>query len=269
MGCKLIKKGLVGVGLGALALGLLFGPSAVSYVKTAFYKVRSTAKDAVPIQFEIDRARQELADLEPAIHDNIETLARAEVDVKHLETEIADTRDNLDREAKKMLALNESLKSGRFQLTSSRGVSYTPEEIKADLARRLDQYRRGKQILKDKEETLKVRQQNVESARRALSEMTAQKKVLETQIEGIEARLKQIEATQASNEFTFDDSALSRVKQTVSELDKRVEVLARVAEQEGRYAEKGLPVPDDLSRDVSKEIDTEFATPAHSADKSL
>jgi len=269
MGFKMIKKGLVVAGLGALFLGLLYGSSAVSYVKTAFYKVRSTAKDAVPIQFEIDRARQELADLEPAIHENIETLARAEVDVKHLETEIAETRENLDREAKRMLALNENLKSGRLQLTSSSGVSYTADEVKADLARRLDQYRRGKQILRDKEETLKVRQQNVEAARKALSEMTAQKKILETQIEGIEARLRQIEATQASNGFTFDNSSLSRVKQTISELDKRVEVLARVTEQEGRYAERGLPVPDDLNRDVSKEIDAELATPAPASDRSL
>ena len=269
MGCGMIKKGLAGVGLGALALGLLFGPSAVSYVKTAFYKVRSTAKDAVPIQFEIERARQEIAALKPAIDDNIEALARAEVDVTHLEAEIAETSANLDREAKKMLALNESLKSGRVRLTSSSGASYTAEEIKADLGRRLDQYRRGKQILKDKEETRKVRQQSVAAARKALGEMNAQKRALETQIEGIEARLKQIEATQTSNDFTFDDSALSRVKQTVSELDKKVEVLARIAEQEGRYAEKELPVPDDLSRDVSKEIDTELSAPHHSADKSL
>ena len=38
-------------------------------------------------------------------------------------------------EAKEMLTLNESLKSGRYQLTS--GATYSAEEIKADLARRL------------------------------------------------------------------------------------------------------------------------------------
>ena len=41
--------------------------SAPSYVRTAFHKVRHNAKDAVPLQFEIDRAREEIASLEPAI----------------------------------------------------------------------------------------------------------------------------------------------------------------------------------------------------------
>jgi len=257
----------VGVGLGALALGLLFGTSAPSYVRTAFHKVRHSAHDAVPIQFEIDRARQEIAALEPAIHDNIEAMVNSEVDVKHLEREIVTFRENLDREAKEMLALNESLKSGRFQLAS--GVSYSAEEIKADLARRLDQYRRGKQILADKEETLKIRQQNVQAAKTTLNEMAAQKKALTTKVEAIEARLKQIEATRATNEFSFDDSALAHAKQTVSDLDRRLEVMARVAEQEGRYAEKGIPVPVEAGRDVAKEIDAEFATPTSATDKSL
>jgi len=263
-----MKKGLVGAGLGALALGLLFGTAAPSYVRTAFHKVRHSAKDAVPIQFEIERARQEVAALEPAILDNIESLARAQVDVKYLKNEIAATRENLDREQHEMLTLNDSLKSGHYRLTS--GASYSADEIKGDLARRLDQYRRGKQILKDKEETLKVRESNVDATKKALDEMDAQKKALMTKIEAIEVRLKTIEATKASNEFTFDDSALSRAKQTVSELDKRLEVMARVAEQEGRYSGRRIPVAIDSNRDVCKEIDAEFstATPS-SSDKSL
>ena len=48
-----------------------------------------------------------------------------------------------------------------------------------------------------------------------------------------------IEATQATNEFNFDDSALSRAKETVADLEKRLEVMARKAEMEGRYADDG------------------------------
>jgi chromosome segregation ATPase len=268
MVCRTVKKAVVGVGLGALALGLLFGTSAPSYVRTAFSKVRQSAHNAVPIQFEIDRARQEIAALEPAINDNIEALANAEVDVKYLENEIASTRANLDREAKEMVALKACLDSGRDVLTSG-GASYSADEVKADLARRLDSYRRGKQIIDDKEETLKVRLQNVQAAKKTLNEMAAQKKSLLAKVEGIEARLRQIEATQATNEFTFDDTALARAKQTVAELDRKLEVMARVADQEGRYAEKNIPAPVETNRDVSKEIEAEFATPGHSADKSL
>jgi len=268
MVCKTVKKGLVGAGLGALALYVLFGTSAPSYVKTAFSWARQGAKDSVPIDFEIKRVQQVIADLEPKIHDRIELLENEKVEVERQERELVAFQKNLDREAKEMVALNESLKSGRDVLTTG-GSSYTAEEIRADLARRLASYRRGKELLNSKEQTLKVRQQNVQAIKQTLDEMVAQKKDLTTKVEAIKARLLQIEATQASNKFNFDDSELSSVKQTVDELDRRVEVMARVAEQEGRYSEKLIPVPVGPSPDVSKEIEAEFGAPHHSADKSL
>lgn len=84
----MIKKGILGAALGAGALYLAFGTSAPSYVKTAFHKVRHNVKASVPVQFEIDRARELIAGLEPSIRDNIELLARQEEDVKILDAEI-------------------------------------------------------------------------------------------------------------------------------------------------------------------------------------
>ncbi len=151
--CKMVKKGVVGAVLGAGALALLFGTAAPSYVKTAFTRVRTHAKDSVPINFEIDRARQQVAELEPAIHENIETIARAEVEIEHLQDEIAVTRANLDREGKALLALRQHVNDGDVYLTG--GVSYTAEEVQAELARRFDHYKTVKSIVADKEETLR------------------------------------------------------------------------------------------------------------------
>jgi hypothetical protein len=270
MVCKMVKKGLVGAALGAGVLALLFGVKAPSYVKTAFQKVRHTAQGSVPIQFEIDRARQEVADLEPAIHLNLENLTAAEVDVEHLQSEIVATRENLDRESKGILAMRKLLDTGDARLIGN--TTYTPAEIQADLARRLDHYKQVKRILSDKNDTLKLRRQAVVAAREKLNKMKEAKLALTTKIEGIETRLKQIEATQAANEFNFDDSALARAKQTVAELDKRLEVMARVAEQEGRFSGEPIALPVDLSRDIAKEVDAEFGAPTStqaSNDKNL
>lgn len=259
MVCKMVKKGVVGAALGAGTLALLFGTSAPSYVKTAFVKVRHSAKGSVPVQFEIDRARQEVADLEPAIHQNQEALARAEVDVEHIDAELVATRENLKSEERALVALRRSLDSGDFKLTGN--VTYTPEEIKGELARRLDHYSRIEKNLAVQEETLKLRKQAVVAARDQLSKMNESKQILTTKIEGIETRLKQIEATQAANEFSLDDSALARAKSSVNELEKRLEVMARVAEHEGRYAGQPLPLPIEPGRDVVKEIDAKFGAP--------
>jgi len=263
MVCSIVKKAVLGAALSAGALYLAFGTSAPSYVRTAFCRVRHNAKDAVPVQFEIDRARREIADLEPAIKDNIEVLARAEVDVEYLNREIANKQASLASEKKAMLALRESLETGDFRLAGHGHVSYTAEEVKGDLARRLDRYRNISKVLEEKEATLKAREKSVIAARKLLMEMAAQKQTLLTKLEKIEAHLKMIEATRASNEFDFDDSALARAKQSVFELEKRLEVLDRKAEMEGRFVDSGdLPVGLEPNRDVVKEIDEEFGTPA-------
>jgi chromosome segregation ATPase len=267
MMCKTIKKGVVGAGLGALVLGVLFGTSAPHYVRTAVHKVRSNAQDRVPIEWKIDEAKQQVAALVPAIHENIEVLARAEVEVDQLREEILVTKANLDLQGREMLALKDAMDNGRTQLTG--GISYTGEEIRTDLERRLDQYRRGKEILDSKEETLKVKQGKVEAVRKVLAEMATQKKALETKIEGIESRLHQIEATQATNEYSFDTTPLSQAKATVTELEKQLEVLARQAEYEGQYVEKGVTVTVEPDRDVLKEIEAEFERSSEAAGKSL
>lgn len=271
MVCKMVKKGLLGAAVLAGTSYLVFGTSTPSYFSTAFHKARHAAKHAVPIQFEIDRAKEEIANLEPAILNNREELARAEVDVEHLAREVETVKANLSKEKSAMVALRESLSTGEYKLTGR--VSYTPDEVKGDLARKLTHYKNVTKILVDKEATLKARQQAVIAARAKLTEMGHQKQALATKVEEIQARLQAIEATQQKNEFNFDDSALARAKASVTELEKRLEVKARVAEMEGHFSGEGLPVLEQ-GRDVVREFDEEFGAPAKDAksktgDKSL
>ena len=75
----------------------------------------------------------------------------------------------------------------------------------------------------------------------------------------IEAQLQLIEATQSKNDFNFDNSALSRAKKTVSELEEWLDVMARRAEIEGRYGDlDGPSAYVDPHRDVVKEVDEQF-----------
>ena len=260
MACSMIKKGLLGATLGAGALYLAFGTSAPSYVRTAFHRVRDNAKSSVPVQFEIDRAREEIASLGPAIHDNIENLARAQVEVEHLDREIVAIRTNLGSEKKVLTTLRESLNTGDFKLAGN--VTYTADEVKSELKHRWDHYQQVGGLLKDKEETLKAKQKAVIAARQQLSQMAAAKQALLTKLAGIEARLKMIQSTKESNEFNFDDSSLARAKASVADLEKRLDVMAQTAEMEGKFSDAGIPVIIEPGRDVLKEMDAEFGPPA-------
>lgn len=261
MACSMIKKGVLGAALGAGALYAAFGTSAPDYVRVGLHKFRHNVKRAVPVQTEIDMARDQVARLEPALRDNIENWARASVEVEHLDREVAQIRTNLDAEKKQLIALRSYAGSGDVKLAGN--STYTAEEVKADLTRRYDHYTQVEQILQSKEDTLKVRREGVKAAEKQLEQMKATKQALLTKLAAVESRLKMIQTTQESNEFNFDDSALSRAKASVADLEKRLDVMSRAAEMEGKFAGPSIPVLDQPARDVTREIDAKFGAPAN------
>jgi chromosome segregation ATPase len=254
----MVKKGLLGAALGAGTLFLVFGTSAPSYVKTAFHRMRQTAKDSINPQFEIERAREEIAGLKPQIEKNIEMLARAEVEAEHLDREVKTIQGNLASEKKVILGLRDSLKTGDFRLTGH--VAETADEVRCELASRYDHYKNVAQLLTVKEAELKAKRKTIKAAHDQLENLKTQKHTLLAKLANIESQLRMIEATQAKNDFHFDDSALARAKETISDLEKKLEVLARRAEMEGRYAGDFGAASSyvEPGRDVLKEVDEAF-----------
>lgn len=273
MVCAMVKKGLLGAALGAGTLFLVFGISAPSYIKTAFCKMRQTAKDSIDPRFEIDRIRGEIAGLQPMFDENKETLARAIIDARVLEREIGVRQANLEKEKSAILALRDKVKNGDVHLTG-RNSLYTADEIKGQLATRKDRYDCGTGILKQEQEILKAKHKTIETASAQLDNIKEQKSLLLARLAQIEARLQMIEATNAKNEFHFDNSALARAKQSVSELENRLDVMTERAQIEARYGDldgTNTSTCVDPTRDVVKEIDEAFgpSSAPKPGDKSL
>jgi chromosome segregation ATPase len=271
MVCSLIKKGLLGAALGAGTLFLVFGTSAPSYVRTAFHKMRQNAKDSIDPRFEIDKARMDIASLQPAFDQNKETLARAEVAAERLEREITDVQASLDHDKATIMTLRDKVKNGDYRLTGH--VNGTAEEVRARLGNRLDQYNATTCVLKEKQELLKAKKQTIEAAHQQLENLRTQKSMLLTQLARIEARLQSLEASQTKSEFNFDGSALARAKQTVAELEERLDIMSHKAEIDDKYGDiDGRSTPyADPHRDVLKEVDEAFgpSATAKSGNKSL
>jgi chromosome segregation ATPase len=260
---SMLKKAVVFGFLGSALLVGLFGTPAGSYVRTAAHRVRTVAKDSVPVKFEIDRAKREIDSLTPAIRQHIEQMARAEQDVRTLEDDISETTANMEKQKATMVALRAQL--GAPGVTKAGGLD-TTRAIQESLRNRLDTYARCERILEEKKATLASRQKVVDSAREHLTAIATQKKALESKLEEIQARLAAIEASNARSKYHFDGSALARARQSVSELDRRLSVISRVSEVEGRMAEDGVlgPRPEAVG-DVTKEFDAKFgAEPAES-----
>lgn len=271
MVCSMVKKGLLGAALGAGTLFLVFGTSAPSYVKTAFNRMRQSAKDSIDPRFEIDRARNEIASLQPAFNQNKETLARAEVAAERLQKEIGEVQASLTQQKTTIEALAAQLKSGDYRLTAY--ASGSADVVKARLENRLDQYKATEAVLSEKQELLKAKQQMITAAHDKLDSLRTQRSMLLTRLAKIEARLQSIEASQEDSEFNFDSSALARAKEAVAGLEEKLDVMSHRIAIDQKYGdiEGSKATCADPARDVLKEVEAKFgpAPASKTGNKSL
>lgn len=230
----MVKKGIL-VGVGVLVLlGLLFGREGASYVKTAVGRVQSGVRDAVPVEFEIGRARQMIKDLDPEIHKNMHLIAREEVDVKNLSEQLATAEAQIGKNRSDIEKLTADLKRGDSTFVYA-GKSYSQEQVENDLARRFEQYKVKEATLGKLRQVLAARERGLTAGREKLKAMQAAKGQLEVDVANLEARLEMVKVAQSTSEFNFDDSRLSRTKDLVKDIGARIDVAEKLVNAETTY----------------------------------
>ena len=71
MFCKLIKLGVLTVAGAALLGGVIFGRDVISYATSGARSIRTSVTDAVPVEFQLRRARDLVGDIIPEMHANV------------------------------------------------------------------------------------------------------------------------------------------------------------------------------------------------------
>jgi len=257
-------------GAGALLLGgLVFGTELFSYVTTGVGRVTHTVKDAVPVGFEIDRARSMIRKIEPDIRRSMEAIAREEAETERLKKEINKREAELNKSRGDVLRLKDDLASGRTHFVYA-GRSYNADQVKTDLAARFANHKTRETTAQHLSQVLKAREAGLQAAQQKLVEMQQAKRQLELDVENLEARRKMVEVAQAAGDFKFDDSQLARTRELVSDLNARVDVMAKLAHAHTSQGEIQLDGPEheNIVESVAKYFDKDRATIAEASAKS-
>jgi len=253
----MIKKALV-IGGGVILAGVLVvGSNALSYLRTATGYVTDAAQEAVPIEFQIDRARGMIQDLVPEVRKNMHVIAKEEVEVQRLDEQIAAGRSKLDKEKEQILRLKADVASGEPVFTYV-GRSYTAAEVRTDLANRFDRYKTSEATLASLREIRNARQKSMTAARGKLEGMLASRRQLQVEIENLEARLQMIAAAKATSDYQFDDSRLGRVKSLVSNLRTRLEVAEKLVNAEVYYHDE-IPLDETAPENIVEQVTEHFS----------
>ena len=236
----MIKKAIIGTALATVLTIVFVGRDAVSYVRTSLGYVKDSVHESVPIGFQIERARRMIKDLEPEVRKNMHLIAKEEVEVEKLQKQVTDLDARLAKEQEELKKLHADVKSGKTSFEYG-GRKYNAEQVRADMASRLERLKTGQATVKSLREICTARSKSLDAARQKLEGMLAARRQLKVDVENLEARTQMIAAAQTTSNYSFDDSQLGRVKELVSDLRTRLDVTERLVGAEATYHDE-IPV---------------------------
>ncbi len=251
----MIKKALlVVVGLGLTTL-VLFGRDACSYVSTTYNRLTSSVQESVPTEFQIDRAKQMVRDLEPEIRRAMHVIAKEEVALEQLNRQIDACQTKTEKDKGDILRLQADLGTNQnvYRYASR---TYTSSEVKQDLARRFNRFKVADDTLASMKQMRDARSKNLDAAQQKLAAMINARRKLDIDIENLQAKHKLVEVAQASSECVIDNSQLARCKELINDIRTRLDVQAKLANADVNV-EVEIPLDEASPSDITDQV-TEY-----------
>jgi capsule polysaccharide export protein KpsE/RkpR len=254
---KTIKLTLTVVVCGALIGSLVFGTDVVSYVRCSANSVQSAVKDAVPIEFELKRAKDLLEDIIPEMHAQIKLIAQEEVEVAALKGELDTSHQMLISESDRIHTLKSALEAN--QVSYQFGVrEFSRHDVKADLVARFARYKEAEVVLASKKRLLSTRESSLNAAMALLEKTKSQKRLLKDKVGTLEGRYRVARAQAVgSTRLTLDNTKLTQAEKLINQINKRLDVAERVLAHESRFVQT-IPVDVIQEKDLLAQIDEHF-----------
>lgn len=255
----MLRKALVGSAILLTMGSFVFGRDVFSYMRTWSSSVKNAVKNEVPIEFEVERARELVEKLVPDVRDCMHVIAEQQVDIEQRLKEIARREQGIGDQKQRILTLRSDLDSGRstFQYASR---TYTSDQVRRDLALRFNRYKAAEETLSRDQQILAAHRKSLRANEDKLDTLLVAKQDLQVKIEQLEARVKTVQAAEAASSLEFDDSRLARAKSLIRDLNKQLDVKEKMLDAEGKFT--GL-IPVDSPAEpvidnITEEIDLYF-----------
>ncbi|MCA9190238.1 MAG: hypothetical protein KDB03_00695 [Planctomycetales bacterium] len=253
---KGLKWGSYAAGGVLLAGGLLFGTDGMSYLRSSAKSVQTAVKDGVPLEFELQRARDMVEDILPELRANVRVIAQEEVEIAHLRNEIATAGDKLAVQRQTVVALREQLRTNDLTFVSH-GRKVSRDSLTEQLASGLDRYKQSEATLVSKQRLLEAREKSLTAAQQVLERSRARKSELEQKIEALTAQYRLVQAQSVGTKVSIDDSQLARADKLITDIQKRLDTAQRVLAHESELIEMDSAIVrlDISEADLLSEVD--------------
>ena len=244
---RFLKWGLAATTGAILVGGLLFGSDLVSYARCGYSNVQQEVRAAIPIDVELERARQMIDKITPELRSNVRLIVNEEIAVKTLQNDIAKVAENVAGHRHQVALLRTKL--GDTQMVSLEvGTRKLPrEKVVEKLSSRLNRFKQAQAELASKQQMLEVREHSLEAAQELFEKSRARKAELEQQVEALVAKHRLIKAQSVASSVNVDNTQLSRANRLMEDISRRLETAERLISYE---ADLDTPHFDDIISEV-------------------
>ena len=255
----MLKKLILAGGAVTLMSGLSLATPIWSYGRCATNWLTDTASDAIPLEWELKRARQMIGDLQPEIAKNAKQIAREKIEVAKLERQVAQCDEALAKTQSDIERLSADLRKGESAYTYD-GKTYTSVAVREDLSNRFNRFKTRRETADKLQQMLDARQASLQSAADRMDAMLASKSQLEVEVENLQARIGALRVAQTSSELSLDDSHLSRTRQLLDEIASRIDVEEETVAVDTEYFGE-INLDETSSEDLLDQISSYLAQP--------
>ncbi len=221
---------------------VLLGANFNSYVRTSARSVQKSVQDAVPLEFELRRAKDMIDNILPDLQSQVRVIAQEEVAIAALEKDVLASNDRLQDEQTALATLRDNMRVQ--QVSYSIGDrDFSRKQVADQMHQRLQRFKQGELALQTKTQLLEKRRDGLGAALAMLDKMRHRKIELEQKVETLAAQGRLLKASQVESGISIDGSQLSEADQLLDQIETRLAVAQRVlAHEQDAFA---IPLDDD------------------------
>ncbi|EMI44321.1 hypothetical protein [Rhodopirellula sp. SWK7] len=210
---------------------LLLGANFTSYIRTSTRAVQESVQDAVPLEFELRRARDLIDAILPDLQTQVRVIAEEEVAIKALENDILASTQKLHEEKATLASFRNRMRVQQVSYPIG-GRMVSREQLAEQLRARLERFQQGELAITTKSDLLQKRRDGLNAALTMLDQMRNRKLQLEQKVEMLVAQDRLLKASQVDAGIAIDGSGLSKADQLLDQIETRLAVAQRVLDHE-------------------------------------
>jgi len=220
--------------IGAILLGVvvLFAGSPLlrSYVKSAWHQTVCKMKGNIPAEFEIERLKGEIAQLDQEVPQLVTALAEMSYDLDNQKKQLQTVQGKLKAHTERLVDFAKAVKNNPNTQFVFAKQSFAPTEANKKLADEYKTFNTMKTIAEGKEKLVAAREKQFKIKLDQVNRIRQQKQEFELQLTNLETELALVKHQPGTPEKAFDNSRITLIEEGLKNLTRQVGIAKKESE---------------------------------------